>query len=91
MASNVSFADQSSISGNGSMLNITAYSDRSASVNRVCRSSSYSKPTRRTDPTMGYRLFGSESSVYDLGTAVNSDENRKGTVDENGVVSRISG
>uniref|UniRef100_A0A915BX95 Transmembrane protein 209 n=2 Tax=Parascaris univalens TaxID=6257 RepID=A0A915BX95_PARUN len=141
-SNNVSFADQSSISGNGSMLNITAYSDRSASVNRVCRSSSYSKPTssiqtskqleklladrslldassssgpaalgstsftalsprntsfgslygsRRTDPTMGYRLFGSESSVYDLGTAVNSDENRKGTVDENGVVSRISG
>uniref|UniRef100_A0A915BYH6 Uncharacterized protein n=1 Tax=Parascaris univalens TaxID=6257 RepID=A0A915BYH6_PARUN len=44
-SNNVSFADQSSISGNGSMLNITAYSDRSASVNRVCRSSSYSKPT----------------------------------------------
>uniref|UniRef100_A0A0M3HX26 Transmembrane protein 209 n=1 Tax=Ascaris lumbricoides TaxID=6252 RepID=A0A0M3HX26_ASCLU len=139
---NVSFADQSSVCGNGSALNITAYSDRSANAERVCRSSSYSKPTssiqtskqleklladrslldasslsgpaalgstsftalsprntsfgsfygsRRTDPTMGYRLFGSESSVYDLGTALNSDENRKGTVDENGVVSLVAG
>lgn len=62
----------------------TALSPRNASFGSFYGS-------RRTDPMMGYKLFGSESSVYDLGTALNSDDNRKGTFDENGVVSLITG